>query len=461
MSFRRAILHAGLLSLVLGAVPASGLAAPPFPFLSDGDDEPTLAPLLETVTPGVVNVAVRGRVANPMNPLFNDPFFRRFFNLPDQPRQREIRSAGSGVVIDAERGHVITNHHVIAHADEIEVTLRDGRRFYAKVTGSDSETDVAVLELQDFEGLSALPLGDSDKLRVGDFVLAIGNPFGLGQTVTSGIVSGLSRSGLGIEEYEDFIQTDASINPGNSGGALVNLKGELIGINTAIVSPAGGNVGIGFAIPINMARQIHEQLVAHGEVKRGRIGVQIHDLTPELAEAFGIDSPNGAVVSQVLPGSPAEQAGLEAGDVVIEVNGERVSGQAELRNAIGLLRVGSQVEIGFIRDGETRRVTLELGSRELTETSAEDLTPLLKGATFRNLEHGSPLYGKVEGVEISGAQPGSSAFRAGLRSGDVVMSVNRKPVRNVQELHERVTGAQGRLLLHIRRQNGALFLILE
>jgi serine protease Do/serine protease DegQ len=457
----RTILYAGLLSVLLAALPQSGLAAPPFPFLSDGEDEPTLAPVLEKVTPGVVNVAIRGRVATPMNPLFNDPFFRRFFNLPDRPRHREIRSAGSGVVIDAKRGYVITNHHVIAHADEIEVTSRDGRQFDAKVIGSDPETDVAVLELQGFERLSAVPLGDSDKLRVGDFVLAIGNPFGLGQTVTSGIVSGLSRSGLGIEEYEDFIQTDASINPGNSGGALVNLRGELIGINTAIVAPAGGNVGIGFAIPINMARQIQEQIVEHGEVKRGRIGVQIHDLTPELAEAFGIESLEGAVVSQVLPGSPAEKAGLEPGDVVTEVNGEPVSGQAELRNRIGVLRVGSKVEIGFVRDGETRHVTVEIGAHELTEASARSLTPLLRGATFQNLDRTFPLYGEVEGVVVSSLEQGSGAWRAGLRRGDVVMSVNREPVRTVEELRERVSGAAGRLLLHIRRQNGALFLILE
>jgi serine protease Do/serine protease DegQ len=461
MPSRRAVPYAALLALLLAPLPQAGLGAPPFPFLSAGDDEPTLAPLLERVTPGVVNVGTRGSIASPMNPLFNDPFFRRFFNLPDQPRRREIRSAGSGVVIDAERGYVITNHHVIANADDIEVTLHDGRRFNASVIGSDSETDVAVLRLQEFERLSAVPLGDSDKLRVGDFVIAIGNPFGLGQTVTSGIISGLSRSGLGIEEYEDFIQTDASINPGNSGGALVNLRGELIGINTAIVSPAGGNVGIGFAIPVNMARQVHEQLVEHGEVRRGRIGVQIHDLTPELAEAFGIEAEAGAVVSQVLPGSPAEAAGVEAGDVVVDVNGEPVSGQAELRNRIGLLRVGSKVELGFIRDGKRRRLTVEIGSRELAEASAGSFTPLLEGATFRNLDLTSRLYGEVEGVEVSSVEPGSRAWRAGLRNADVVMSINRRPVRSVEELRERVTGAHGRLLLHIRRQNGALFLILQ
>jgi serine protease Do/serine protease DegQ len=270
------------------------------PTAIEGQPLPTLAPMLEKVTPAVVNIATVGHIRIQQNPLLNDPYFRRFFNIPDQPRERQTQSLGSGVVIDAARGYVLTNHHVIDKADQIKVMLRDGRQFDAQLIGADSESDVAVVRIP-AERLTALTLADSDHLRVGDFVVAIGNPFGLGQTVTSGIVSALGRSGLGIEGFEDFIQTDASINPGNSGGALVNLRGELVGLNTAIIAPGGGNVGIGFAIPINMAHAIMEQLVTHGAVKRGQLGITAQDLTPELAQAFGLAQERGTVVTEVTP----------------------------------------------------------------------------------------------------------------------------------------------------------------
>jgi serine protease DegQ len=278
-----------------------------------------------------------------VNPLFNDPFFRRFFDLPDMPRQpRETSASGSGVVVDARRGYVLTNNHVVAEADAIEVTTKDNQRYPARLVGRDPGTDIAVLQIQG-QGLQAVPLGDSDRLQVGDYVVAIGNPFGLGQTVTSGIVSALGRGGLRVEGYEDFIQTDASINPGNSGGALVDLRGRLVGINTAILAPSGGNVGIGFAVPINMARAVMDQILEYGEVRRGRIGIAVQDLTPEIATALQVGTPEGAVVAQVEPGSPAERAGLRRGDVVVAIDGVQVHSSTQVRNHVGLKRVGQAV----------------------------------------------------------------------------------------------------------------------
>jgi Do/DeqQ family serine protease len=318
----------------------------------------TVAPLVQQVTPGVVNISTRTMGAEQDNPLLNDPFFRRFFNIPrEQLRPRETRAAGSGVIVDARRGYVVTNFHVIENADRIEVTTKDNRTLKARLVGADPETDVAVLKVEG-DGLQGLPWGNSDAVRVGDFVLAIGNPFGLGQTVTSGIVSATGRSGLGIEGYEDFIQTDASINPGNSGGALVNFKGELIGINTAILAPGGGNIGIGFAVPINMVRSVMDQLVAHGEIKRGRVGVAIQDLTPDIAQALNLKDTQGAVVVEVEPGSPAARAGLKRGDVVLSLNGEPVRSATELRNRIGLTAVGSKVAMAVDRSGS--RVTVDV-----------------------------------------------------------------------------------------------------
>ena len=342
------VLVSGVAALLPPLHPA--IAAAPIPELG-GAAVPTLAPMLARVTPGVVNIAVRGKV-RAENPLLQDPFFRRFFNLPQrsQPEERETQATGSGVVVDAANGYVLTNGHVVENATRIEVTTKDNRRFTARLVGRDTEADVAVLQIP-AQNLTAVPLGDSDRLQVGDFVLAVGNPFGLGQTVTSGIVSALGRSGLGIEGYEDFIQTDASINPGNSGGPLVNLYGQVVGINTAILAPGGGNIGIGFAVPINMARRVMDQILRYGEVKRGRIGVAIQDLTPELAQAMNTNQTVGAVIARVETGSPAEQAGLRTGDLVVAVNGTPVHSGTQLRNAIGLSRIGDQVTLTVDRRG--------------------------------------------------------------------------------------------------------------
>src|ERR1700751_1952197 len=311
------------------------LAGAPIPEVG-GTAMQSLAPMVSRITPGVVGVAVRGRVRED-NPLLQDPLYHRFFNMQQGRVERETEAAGSGVIVDAAQGYVLTNAHVVENATNIEVTFKDNRRFNAKLIGRDPDTDIAVLQIP-ANGLTAVPIGDSDRLQVGDFVLAIGNPFGLGQTVTSGIVSALGRSGLGIEGYEDFIQTDASINPGNSGGPLVDLQGRVVGINTAILAPSGGNVGIGFAVPINMARQVMDQLIRYGEIKRGRIGVAIQDLTPDLAQALGTKQTQGALIARVEPGSPAERAGLRTNDLVVAINGAPRHSGIELRNRVGLSR---------------------------------------------------------------------------------------------------------------------------
>ena len=350
-----------LMSGVAACMPAadSALAAAPIPEIASGT-VPSLAPMLSRVTPGVVNIAVRGKVKSE-NPLLQDPFFRRFFDLPQrqQPQERETQATGSGVIVDAAQGYVLTNGHVVDNATRIEVTTKDNRRLTAKLVGRDTETDIALLQIPS-QNLVAVPMGDSDRLQVGDFVLAVGNPFGLGQTVTSGIVSALGRSGLGIEGYEDFIQTDASINPGNSGGPLVNLQGQVVGINTAILAPGGGNIGIGFAVPINMARRVMDQILRYGEVKRGRIGVAIQDLTPELAQAMNTKQTNGAVIARVESGSPAEQAGLKTGDLVVAVNGTVVHSGTQLRNMIGLARIGDQVTLTVDRRGSEHTVPVRI-----------------------------------------------------------------------------------------------------
>ncbi|SCZ52323.1 serine protease Do [Thiohalomonas denitrificans] len=454
--FQAAFTTAVLLAFV--STPQSVTAALPASD-SQGEPLPTLAPMIERTVPAVVNIFTRTRVPQRQHPLFSDPFFRHFFDVPEQPRERYTQSLGSGVIIDAENGYVVTNHHVIARAVEIAVNLQDGRTLQAELVGSDPDSDLAVLRVEQ-DGLTALPFADSDQLRVGDFVVAIGNPFGLGQTVTSGMVSALSRSGLGIEGYEDFIQTDASINPGNSGGALVNLRGELVGINTAILSQSGGNIGIGFAIPINMAREITEQLVEYGEVRRGHLGAQAQDLTPELAQAFGLENRPGAVVTRVAPDSPAAKAGLQAGDVLVAVNGRPVRSATDVRNAIGLLRIDQRVNLKVVRNGETRTLEAVIREPATAAVQAGKLHPRLAGASFGNLPEGSRLAGKVEGVLVTEVDRSKAAWKAGLRPGDVITQANRQSVTNLQELERAVKGSNS-LLLNIVRGNGALYLLIR
>lgn len=430
--------------------------------VQDGEGRalPTLAPMLERAMPAVVNIATSSRVKVPDNPLLRDPFFRHFFGLPERSRERTHQSLGSGVIVDAANGYVLTNHHVIDQAQEITVTLYDGRVLAATLVGVDPDSDVAVIQIP-AEDLTVMPAADSDQLRVGDFVVAIGNPFGLGQTVTSGIVSALGRSGLGIEGYEDFIQTDASINPGNSGGALVNLRGELVGINTAIVAPSGGNVGIGFAIPSNMAFQLMGQLVAHGEVRRGYLGIATQTLTPELAEAFGIEWRSGAVISRVEPDSAAEVAGLQVGDVVVAAGGRPVTGSAELRNVIGLHPAGDAIPLELLRNGETMTVTARIALSEQVRFEGGSVDERLAGTVFGAIAEDSPFYGRLDGLMMQSVNVGSPAWYAGLREGDVVVSVNRYVVTTAQEMAQVVGVSQQGILFNVRRDRRSLFVMVR
>lgn len=456
MSMRSVIL-ASALALLAGGMQAG---ATPLPAVVDGQELPSLAPMLERVQPAVVNIATSGRVQVQENPLFQDPFFRRFFDMPMQPRERRTASLGSGVIVDADNGYILTNHHVVQRADEITVTLIDGRELEAKLVGSDPDTDLAVIQVK-ADNLTALQIADSDQLRVGDFVIAIGNPFGLGQTVTSGIVSALGRTGLIPEGYEDFIQTDASINPGNSGGALVNLRGELVGINTAILSPGGGNIGIGFAIPTRMASNVMQQLIEHGEVRRGLLGVSVQDLTPALAEAFGITATTrGVIITEVTSGSAAERAGLKAGDIVLSVNGQPVSRAAAIRNRIGMLRVGEEVRLQILRDGKERTLTATIQERQ-AHTASGPLSPRLQGAQFGETQDPNAPKGQRTRVVVTEVMPGSPAAQAGLRRGDIILSVNRRSVTSLSEFQAAVRENPSQVLLHIRRGSGALFLLLR
>jgi serine protease Do/serine protease DegQ len=435
--------------LVLVALLLAGAARGDIPPLNPDGSVPSLAPLLERVTPGVVNIAVLSGSPEQDNPLFQDPFFRRFFGLPDRPQPR--LSAGSGVIVDAVRGYVLTNHHVIQGAQEVVVTLKDRRQLQARVVGSDVGTDIALLQVEAAD-LEALAFGDSEMLRVGDYVLAIGNPFGLGQTVTSGIVSALGRTGLNIEGYEDFIQTDAAINPGNSGGALVNLRGELIGINSAIIGPSGGNVGIGFAVPSNMARAVMAQLIRHGEMRRGRFGATSQDLTPDLARALGLSIREGVVIVEVAAGGPAERAGLRRGDVVTHVNGHKLRSSADLRNQIGLLAPGEPVELRVTRDGQTRTISARIESVPSGRASGREAVPELAGAAVGDNE---------DGAVVVTVERGSPAWNHGLRPGDIIAGVNRRPVRTARELLAALSQASRPIVMNVVRGDYVFAIVLR
>ena len=433
---------------------------------TEGADETSLAPMIERVVLGVVSIAVTGRQQMKHNPLFSDPFFRQFFDWPEdrEPQERVVQSAGSGVIIDAEAGLILTNAHVISDADRITVRLSDGREFLADVLGVDPETDVAALTI-DADNLAALVVGHSDMLRVGDHVVAIGNPFGLEQTVTSGIVSALGRSGLGIEGYESFIQVDAPINPGNSGGALVNLRGELVGINTAIIGPTGGNVGIGFAVPIDMAIDVAQKLISDGEVRRGQIGVIVQDLTPTLAEALDLSGRTGALVADVVPGSPAQDAGILTGDVIAAVDGIAIVSSADLRTRLGLMEPGAKVSLSVLHAGEETERPVVLAARSGTALSEVEggkdgeSSPALEGVSLRSVETGAGQDGTQPGVLVEGVDPSSAAAVADLQPGDVIVAANAQEVRTPEEISAAALSAPNApLLLRVFRRGNALFI---
>jgi len=418
--------------LVLLAL-ASAQAA--LPVSIGGQAVTSLAPLVEAAAPAVVNIRVSQTVV-PRSPF---------------SRGGEVAGAGSGVIVDAENGYILTNHHVVGEADEIQVSLIDGQVLDAEVVGSDAATDIAVIKV-DAEGLVEMPIGDSNKVRVGDFVIAIGNPYGLSHTVTSGIVSALGRTGFSSDGYEDFIQTDASINPGNSGGALVNMQGELIGINSIIISRSGGNVGIGFAVPTEIASSVMQQILDYGEVRRGLLGVNIQSVDAEAAKTLGIDVDGGALVTRVFPDSGAEKAGLEVGDIIIAVNGKKVSNAGELRNTIGLLRSGDVATLKYLRDNKERSAKATLGRAEDQILSGADIHPGLAGASF------SPAGESDDsGVQVDVVEEGSPAAQRGLRAGDIITAVNRVRVQNLSELAE-VAGNSRILFLMVQRGDRSLML---
>ena len=424
---------------VLGALPVA----------VEGDPLPTLAPVLERVIPSVVNIYTQTRVRI-RSPLLDDPFFRRFFNVPDVPRERVSQSLGSGVVVDAEQGYVLTNNHVIAGATHISVTLADGRSFAAEVIGTDPDTDLAMIRIPP-DNLRALPLADSNQLRVGDFVVAVGNPFGLGQTVTSGIVSALGRAGFRGLEFQNFIQTDASINPGNSGGALINLRGELVGINSAIFTPSGGNVGIGFAIPSAMAKYVMDQLARFGEVRRGTLGIYVQDLTAELAGAFGLKNGKGALVAEVVGESAAERAGIQAGDVITAIADNPVNNAREFHNIEGQLPLGESVTLEFFRNREKQQTRLNAEALKVLNGGAIDRR--LRGATFEQLP--SKLRSdRIKGVLLSGLESGSQLARNGLRPGDIITAVNRQGISDLSDFQGAVGSVRGGLYLQFHRNGG-------
>ncbi len=443
------LIGAALFSSTLALSPAqAGL-----PLFTQEQQLPSLAPMLEKATPAVVSISVKG--THEVKQKIPDAF-KFFFGRPGQPRQPQeqpFRGLGSGVIIDADEGYIVTNYHVIHEADEIEFTLKDGRQFTAKKLGSDVESDIALLQIE-AKNLIEINVADSDKLRVGDFAVAIGSPFGLGQTVTSGIVSALGRSGLNIENFEDFIQTDAAINSGNSGGALVNLRGELIGINTAILGPNGGNVGIGFAIPSNMVKNLINQIVEYGEVRRGVLGVVGRSINSDIAKAMDLETTQGGFIQEVVPGSAADEAGIKAGDVIIKVNGKTVKSFNELRGKIGSIGAGKKVKITVIRDGDEETFNVKLKQAETVDIEAKVIHPALDGADLEN-------NGDGKGVKVNEVKPRSPAAMIGLKPGDIIMGINRQPISNIANMRAILKERKGVFALNILRGNSRLYIMIR
>lgn len=468
-------LSALALSLGLALSPAAVFAAESAS--STSQQLPSLAPMLEKVMPSVVSISVEGSttVKTPRLP----PQFQQFFgdNSPfcqdgspfqsspmcqdgaggagPNTQQEKFRALGSGVVINAEKGYVVTNNHVVDNATKIQVQLSDGRRYDGKVIGKDPRSDIALVQLIDAKNLTAIKIADSDNLRVGDYTVAIGNPYGLGETVTSGIVSALGRSGLNVENYENFIQTDAAINRGNSGGALVNLNGELIGINTAILAPDGGNIGIGFAIPSNMVKNLTGQMVEFGQVKRGELGILGAELNSELAKAMKVDAQRGAFVSQVLPNSAAAKAGVKAGDVVVSMNGKPLSSFAALRAEVGSLPIGTKLQLGLLRDGKPVSVTVELQQSSQDKVQSAIIYTGIEGADLSNDS------GSDKGVRVDNVKPNSAAARIGLKKGDIILGVNQQRVANLGELRKILDTKPSVLALNVKRGDSSIYLLMQ
>lgn len=463
------------IGLTLTSVPAATAA---MPVAVQGQPLPSLAPMLEKVMPSVVSINVEGSTT--VNTAKMPPQFQQFFGddspfcqdgspfqaspmcqgggqgAPGQGTQQKFQALGAGVVIDAAKGYVVTNNHVVDNANKIQVQLSDGRKFDAKVIGKDPRSDIALIQLKDFKNLTAIKMADSEQLRVGDYTVAIGNPYGLGETATSGIVSALGRSGLNIENYENFIQTDAAINRGNSGGALVNLNGELIGINTAILAPDGGNIGIGFAIPSNMVKNLTAQMVEFGQVKRGELGIMGAELNSELAKAMKVDAQRGAFVSQVMPKSSAAKAGIKAGDVIVTMNGKAISSFASFRAEIGTLPVGSKMSLGIIRDGKPITVDVTLEQSSQTQVESGNIYTGIEGAELSNGQTGSQ-----KGVKVDNVKAGSAAARIGLKKGDFILGVNQQPIQNLGELRKILDSKPSVLALNILRGDTSLYLLMQ
>ncbi|MCW2479444.1 serine endoprotease DegQ [Candidatus Symbiopectobacterium sp. NZEC135] len=442
------------MSLALSSLPAAQAA---LPAVVEGQQLPSLAPMLEKVLPAVVSVHVEGTQTQRQRV----PEEFKFFFGPNAPtgkqNSRPFEGLGSGVIIDAAKGYVLTNNHVINNADKIRVQLNDGREYDAKLLGRDEQSDIALLQLNDAKNLQEIKMADSDQLRVGDFAVAVGNPFGLGQTATSGIISALGRSGLNLEGLENFIQTDASINRGNSGGALVNLNGELIGINTAILAPGGGNIGIGFAIPSNMAQNLAQQLIEFGEVKRGLLGIKGSEMTADMAKAFKVEAQRGAFVSEVLPKSAAAKAGIKAGDVLTSLDGKPINSFAELRAKIGTTAPGKTVKIGLLREGKPLELSVVLDNNTSAATSAESLSPALQGASLAN---GQAKDGS-KGVQIEDVTKDTPAAQVGLQKGDIIIGVNRERVENITQLRKILESKPSVLALNVVRGEETIYLLLR